>query len=217
MIQIDLLPKEYKRAERTPMGVLFATMGLAALLSSTLAAGAYAWFGIIGSARSDVQVAQETLDSKNPLTAYADKLEAEKKEYTARLDHIKKFGDSRILWTKKLDQVSSLVDSPADESRHTVWLEKLEMRMDGTRNEGLKMKGRSATAEVKRLSNFHRDLASGEFFGEFAGISNPAGKVLSEDEFDPAESWEFEFALSLQQSEGDKKSPTRQAAPKADN
>jgi Tfp pilus assembly protein PilN len=211
MIRIDLLPQEYRKAERTPAGILFATMGLAALISTTLAAGAYAWFGVVGKARADVQVAQETFDSKKALTVYADKLEAEKQEYTARLDHIKKFGDSRIVWTKKLDQLASLVDSPAEENRHTVWLEKLEMRMNGGRNQGVKMKGHSATAEVKKLSNFHRDLASGAFFTDFIGISNPAGKVLSEEEYSPAESWEFEFALALEGAEEEKNAPPAKA------
>lgn len=201
MIRIDLLPSEYRRAERTPMALFLSTVGLVALATSALAGCAYAWFTVVGGARADVQNARELLASKQPQSAYCDALEKEKKEYTARLDHIKSFGNSRILWTKKLDQLASIIDSPPEQDRHMVWLQSLSVRMEGTRDRGLHMKGKSATGQLKKLSDFNSDLKTMPFFAEFNGVSVPAGKVVTEDDFDPAAAWEFEAALTLHDTE----------------
>ena len=198
MISIDLLPAEYRKAERTAPATLFASLGLVALVCTALACGAYAWFVIVGGVKSSVASAQDILDGKAPQAAYCDRLESEKKEYTARMDHIREFSDSRVLWTKKVDQLASVIDSPPEQDRHMVWLQSLAVKMGGTRDQGLTLKGRSATGFLNKLSYFNTDLKSKPFFDEFTSISVPAGKVVYEDEFDPAAAWEFEAALGIE-------------------
>jgi len=197
MISIDLLPPEFRRAERTAPAVLFATLGLVALFFTALAGGAYAWFGVVGSAKNAVEMAQEVYDNKAPQATYCDRLESEKKEYTARMDHIKNFSDSRILWTKKLDQLASIIDSPPEQDRHLAWLQSLVVKMDGGRDQGLVLKGKSATGALNKLSYFNSDLKSGPFFDEFTSISVPAGKVGHDDDFEPSAAWEFEAVLGI--------------------
>ncbi|MFG0318747.1 MAG: PilN domain-containing protein [Planctomycetota bacterium JB042] len=213
MIRIDLLPPEYRRAERTAPAQFMATIGLVALFSSAAAGCAYAWFGVVGGARADVENAKEVLESKKPQAVYSDSLEKEKKEYTARMDHIKTFSQSRILWTKKLDQLASLVDSPPEQDRHMVWLEELRVNMNDARSPGLRMKGHSATSHLKKLSDFNSDLKTPPFFSEFVGISVPEGKVVTDEEFDPSSAWEFEASLTLTDPNPTKKTASRTLAP----
>lgn len=197
MIRIDLLPEEYKRAERTAPAIFLATTGLAVLASSALAVCAYVWFAVVGGARGELAAARDTLASKIPQAAYADQLEKEKREYTSRLEHIRRFSDSRILWTKKLDQLAALIDSPEPPDRHLVWLEELSVDMNDPRAAGLRMAGRSASAELKKLSDFNADLKRMPFFAEFSSVSVPAGEVVVEEDFDPRESWQFEAVLTI--------------------
>lgn len=197
MIRIDLLPPEYRRAERTAPAQFMATIGLVAMFFSATAGAAYVWFGVVGGARSDVVNAKDVLESKKPQAAYSESLETEKKEYTARLDHIKTFSQSRILWTKKLDQLASLIDAPTEQDRHQVWLQELRVSMNDARSPGLRMKGNSATSHLKKLSDFNSDLKAPPFFSDFMGISVPEGKVVTDDEFEPASAWEFEASLTL--------------------
>ena len=198
MISIDLLPPEFRKAERTAPAILFATLGLVALFCTCLAGGAYAWFGVVGSAKNAVDMAQEVQDSKEPQATYCDRLQKEKKEYTARMDHIKNFSDSRILWTKKIDQLASIIDSPPEQDRHMVWLQTLIVKMDGGRDQGLSLKGKSATGFLNKLSYFNSDLKTGPFFDEFTSISVPAGKVGHDEAFEPASAWQFEAALGIE-------------------
>ncbi len=205
MIRIDLLPPEYRKADRTPPGIFLGTIGFVVLFMSAAACTAYFWFSVVGGARSDVASAQDLLESKRPQAQYCDALETEKKEYVARFEHVKNFSDSRILWTKKLDQLASIVDAPAEADRHLVWFDSLSVKMNDARSRGLHMKGKSATGQLKKLSDFNSDLKTQPFFKEFVDISVPAGKVVVDDEFDPPAAWEFEASLQIEGAVDDKK------------
>lgn len=198
MIRIDLLPQEYRRAERTAPAVFIATMGLVAFATIAVFGAGYSWFSVVGKAQGEVEIAKENLANLKPRADYSDRLEVEKKEFSARLVQIEDFSDSRILWTKKLDLLASLVDSPPENTPSTGWFESLDMQMDSGRKMGLNLKGFSETGEIRRVSNIHATLKGHpEFFDGFVGISNPAAKVVIDEEFDPKESCEFEFSLEL--------------------
>ena len=197
MIRIDLLPPEYRRAESTAPAIFLGTIGLVLFACSALAGCAYAWFGIVGEARGKVEQAQEQLENMKPRAQYSDRLEVEKKEFSARLDHIKQFSDGRVLWTKKLDKLASIVDSPPEPYQYTIWLDSMQMEMASGRRMGLTMKGSSETAEIRRISNYHSTLQTKPFFDGFEAISNPTAKVAIDEDFSPKESCEFEFKLDL--------------------
>lgn len=215
MIRIDLLPPEYKKAERTAPMVFLATVGLVVFACLALFGMGYVWFGVVGKARGDVQIAEEQLANLKPRADYSDRLEAEKKEFSARLLQIKEFSDSRILWTKKLDCLASLIDAPPEPMNHVVWLESFDMDMASGRKMGVNMKGYSETAEIRRVSNFHASLKDSEFFDGFASISNPTAKVVIDEAYDPKESCEFEFALELKDSSANAKKVKGARAPTA--
>lgn len=197
MIRIDLLPPELRGNERTEPKLFMGLIGLVVFVCMSAVGVAYGWFGIVGGARNDIEIARATLEGKKPRAEYADRLEAEKKEFTARLDHIKTFSDSRILWTKKLDQLWALCDSPTQSGRHTVWFDQLTMDMGSARAPALKLNGFSESDKFDRLSAFHGDLKSQPFFSDFQAISNPTGEVTADDAFDPQEACKFEFVLEM--------------------
>lgn len=198
MIRIDLLPQEYRRAERTAPAVFIATMALVAFATIAVFGAGYSWFSVVGKAQGEVEIAKENLDNLKPRADYSDRLEVEKKEFSARLVQIEDFSDSRILWTKKLDHLASLVDTPPASFPSTAWFKTLDMDMESGRKMGLNLTGLSETGEIRRVSNVHATLKGDRnFFDGFIGISNPAAKVVTDEAFDPKESCEFEFALEL--------------------
>lgn len=215
MIRIDLMPGDLRRNERTAPAVFFAAVGLVVFFCLSAVGVAYAWFGVVGKARGDVQIAQEEFDGKKPRADYSDQLDAEKKIYTARLDQIKEFSDSRVLWTKKFDQLWSLVDSPAEEGRHKVWFDQIVVDMESARTPGLNLKGKSETSQGRKFSNFHKDLQSGEFAKEFESITDPVFNVVEDDEFDPSEACEFDLTIGLKDKSKDGKKKPAAAAKKA--
>jgi hypothetical protein len=205
MIRIDLLPPELRGNERTAPGTFLGVIGLVIFVCLSAVGVAWGWFGIVGAARGDVEIAQDQLESKKPRAEYSDRLEAEKKEYSERLDHIRTFSSSRILWTKKIDQLWSLVDTPPEAGRHTIWFDQFAMDMGSARSPALTLKGDSESNKFDRLSAFHSDLKSAAFIADFEGISNPTGEVKSDEDFIPAESCEFEFILQLKDRSLDSK------------
>ncbi len=216
MIRIDLLPPEMRGNERTAPALFLGMIGLVVFVCLTAVGVAYSWFGIVGGARSDIQIAQDSLESKKPRADYCDKLEDEKKEFSARLDHIKQFSSSRVLWTKKLDQLWSLIDTPAEVDRHTIWLKDMTMDMSSARSPALTMKGNSVSNKFDKLSAFHSDLKSGAFMKDFDAISNPTGEVQQDKDFEPTDSCAFEFTLQLKDRslDGGKKDGKKKAAAK---
>lgn len=215
MIRIDLLPPELRGSERTAPGMFLGMIGLVVFGCLAAVGVAYAWFGVVGGARGDVQIAQDQLDGKKPRADYSDRLEAEKQEYSARLDHIRTFSQSRVLWTKKIDQLWSLVDTPPEAGRHTIWFDQVAMDMSSARSPALVLKGSSESGKFDKLSAFHGDLKSGDFIKDFDGISNPTGEVKTDEDFIPAEACEFEFTLQLKdRSDGKKDAKKKPAAKK---
>jgi hypothetical protein len=217
MIRIDLLPPELRGKQSSTPGMMIGLMGFGVFFGLAAFGVAWGWFGVVGEARGDVQIARDNLEMRKPRVEYSDRLEAEKKEYTGRLDHIKQFSSSRVLWTKKIDQFWSLIDTPSEAGRYSVWFEKLTMDMAGSRAPALVLKGSSETDKFRKLSDFHGDLQAHAFFTDFESISNPTFDVKVDDEFEPTASCEFELTLALKDRSGGKdakkKTAKKPAAP----
>ena len=200
MIQINLLPDEYKRATTVPPKSL-AVLGVVSLLGfGSLGALGYLFFTMRSEASSRVEIAQEQLNNLRPRSQYADALEKEKADFEKRNSTISEIAASRILWTKKLDRLSAIVNEDRSTGRHMVWLEQLDIdsRVD-TAAGGVKLRGHSATANVENVSNFHEDLQADPVFAEgFETFTAPGSKrgELSED-LEPAEQMDFDFQVLL--------------------
>ncbi len=198
MIRINLLPDELRRADRTSPQVFVTLLIGVTLVCSAGAFFAKVRFGTLQQALAEKdQVSQQMAQVKGH-SDHADKLTAEMQDYNRRSETIQKIGNSRILWTRKLDQLVGIMDSHGDTDRHWVWLDSLRSAAGDDKSGGsLILAGYSGTQELSRLSNFHEDLLSGPFFGDFDSIDNPGGSVQRFPGLYPDAAWQFNYTLHL--------------------
>ena len=105
MIRVNLLPQDYRKKTATPMAVLLPTVGAITLV--LLAGFGWAWlhFAELAKVDNDLSDLQGTLASKAPALAYVAKLKEEHADFENRKSTIKEIASSRVLWTKKLDEL----------------------------------------------------------------------------------------------------------------
>ncbi len=199
MIRVNLLPAEYRKVERTPV-LRFLTIICGVVLSaSAIGAFLYVHFGTLVEVVCESEKLQETLVTKQVLADRSKALDREHKEYSKRRKTIEDIGQSRKLWSKKVDELCDVIHNKGDRQRHLVWL--TSIRTLNTRKDsagGLYIKGFSGGSEIHRLSDFHLDVKNSEFFADFIGIDNPEGSVVkfSDDKL-PDTAWAFDFNMRL--------------------
>jgi Tfp pilus assembly protein PilN len=217
MIRINLLPEEMRRSSGSSpraLGVLF----VASLLGfGGLGVTGYLWFNVRADKQARVDIAQDQLDNLTPRANYSDALTKEKSEFEKRNKTIGEIAASRIVWTRKLDRLSEIVNRDVTQQRHRVWIESL--RVDNraeTQQGGVEVKGLSAGADIEGVSNFHEDLRNDPVFGEgFVSHGLPSSKLGdSDDDFEPAAKREFGFELKLPSRDAKKQpAPKKPAKP----
>ena len=133
MLKINLLPQEYKTAERTSFGMLLLLMLCTLLSVGSICFAAYLYLGVLNSAESRRNIAQEEFENLSPMAKYADDLLAEKREYMKRSEAIAQIENTRILWTKKIDQLCYVINNEGDTARNVRTAEflKPEKRSEG--------------------------------------------------------------------------------------
>ncbi len=200
MIQINLLPEELRRVGSVPPKTL-ALLGAASVLGfGSLCTLAFLFFNVRADAANRVEIAQEQLDNLSPQAMYADALEKEKADFERRSDTIQQIASSRILWTRKLDRLSAIVNQDLSTGRHQAWLDQVDITSGRAGRAGsIKLKGFSATANIENVSNFHEDLSTDSVFAEgvesFTAPNSKRGEM--EEELDPSQKMEFSFEVKL--------------------
>ncbi|MEQ8766225.1 MAG: hypothetical protein RL885_20090 [Planctomycetota bacterium] len=206
MIRINLLPDELRRADRTSPQVFVTLLVGVTLVCSAGAFFAKMRFGTLEQALAEKDQVNLQWNQVKGHAQHADNLTAEMQDYNRRHDTIQKIGNSRILWTRKLDQLVSIVDNHGDTDRHWIWLDSLRATAGTDKGGGsLVLAGFSGTSELSRLSNFHEDLLGGDFFGDFVSIDNPGGSVQKFPGLYPDAAWQFNYTLHLKNPEASKK------------
>jgi hypothetical protein len=131
----------------------------------------------------------------------AKSLERELREYQRRRETIEKIGSSRILWSRKLDELADIIYDKGDTKRHLVWLDSIRTSNGRipTSPARLSIKGWSGGEQYHKLSDFNSDLKKNEeFFSDFFGVDPPEGKNKNfNDDNLPAEGWDFTWGLDL--------------------
>lgn len=208
MIRINLLPDELRRADRTSPQVFVTLLVGVTLVCSAGAFFAKMRFGTLEQALAEQDQVNLQWNQVKGHAQHADNLTAEMQDYNRRHETIQNIGNSRILWTRKLDQLVSIVDNHGDTDRHWIWLDSLRATAGSDKAGGsLILAGFSGTEELSRLSNFHEDLLSGDFFGDFESIDNPGGAVQHFPGLYPDAAWQFNYTLHLKSREDTKKKP----------
>lgn len=214
MITINLLPQEYRKAERTPI-VLFLPLiiGMICVLSAGAVAG-YVRFAVLADVRGQRELLDTTLAEKRPRIAYCDSLQKEEAEYRKQADTILNIASGRILMTKRLDELNDLI-AEGDAGQHggyVVWLKELstkppreapgkgkskEPKSGGTLEfKGLALADRSPLQDFNR---FHRSIKDSAMFQDgYIGMNDPKGSATDfDDDMEPAKGWNFDLSLSL--------------------
>jgi hypothetical protein len=213
MITINLLPIEYRKAERTPIVVFLpVVLGLICTLSAG-AVAAYVHFARLSEVVNQRRTFQSELDQKKPNLKFEEALLAEEKEYKGRADTISDIASSRILMTKKMDELWTTIANGDANGEYFVWLTELKALPPKTtpgaknaKNAGPRSGGEYAMkgytlADRDPLQDFNRlhgAVKASPLFKECIEINNPEGKIFSfNDERTPCKGWTVDLSLTL--------------------
>jgi len=199
MIKVNLLPPEYRKSDGPPIARV-AALVVGALVTAS-AFGVWCWmhFSVLADAEAQRAEKEEELAQVRALAERSDALLREFQEYQRRRETIEKIGASRVLWSRKLDELSDLIHNKGDAKTFQVWLNSI--RTTGQRGAespvGLNITGVSGGAEYSKLSDFNRAIKeTKEFFEDFVRVDPPEGtqRKFDDGKF-PVVGWEFSFTL----------------------
>lgn len=216
MIYINLLPKEFRGRERMPLKSVMLVAGLVGTACTMLAYGAWLWFGELAAAKSDRQVAQETLDSLQPQLAHVKALESEKKGFESRAATLDEIAQNRVGWTAKLDQMIDVINTGGNGQKYLIWLDDLTVSRQydkKTKTAGVyKAQANCGGENIGLVANFLDDLQTSEFFEGFDPPKPPEGKLRDDGEgLIPSSAWNFDLELKLKARETAEQKPTKAA------
>lgn len=200
MIRINLLPEEYRRADRTSPKV-FAAMIAAVVLSCSV----FGWFGLIyfGELRAlekKHETVTNTLATESKRAAYYDQLVREEKEFSKRSDTIQTIASSRLLWTKILEELIDVVNNNTD--RHVAWFTSLDIKEGNPAKQGpsVNLPGMVQGSKITAVANFFEDLEKTEFFKDVRDVSPPSAvRSISKDRY-PQEAYSFHLKWTFKQA-----------------
>jgi hypothetical protein len=206
MIQINLLPPEYRAKAGTPVGRFVAIVAGVVVVASALGVFAYTHFIELTRVRELRVAREEEAIGQERRKKYSLDLQAEIDMFEKRRTAIQTINRSRTLWSKKIDQLFDLVTNQTGDASFRAWLESIEVpampvtskkRVPAAGKKGqvadggqLKIKGflaLEAEADAPaHISAFHRAVtgdpeATGrttEFFQDFMRINNPNVKIV---------------------------------------
>ncbi len=208
MIQINLLPPEYRPRTGTPVARFVAiVVGIVMVLS---AGGAYAYthFIELSKVKELKQSREEEVKSMEMQRDRSLRLQQEIDMYQQRRVAIQTINRSRTLWSRKLDQFFEITTAQNVDESYAIWLDTVEVpakvatlrRRKPNRRKGKKkepaaqfkvegfMAMTSDTEAPALLSTFHKALTGDpentarptEFFADFMAINNPNIEMLRE-------------------------------------
>lgn len=216
MIRINLLPEDQRRKARSSLKVL-GLIAAGACLNALLLAW-YGWlaFGVANEVESERAVLQTEMDGLTPQVDYHKALDAEKRRFAGRESTLAGITKTRISWTKKLDELVSVVNGGGDGKRHFVWLDDLSVAQTSdpkAKSAGsFKAAAHSGSEAFAQVANFLDDLEKSNFVDDFMPPAPPEGSQTQVDkELEPSVVWNFPLALQLKSKEPPKTEPKKPA------
>jgi hypothetical protein len=203
MIKVNLLPAEYRKSDGPPVARLVALV-----LGAVVTAGAMGWWGyvhmnILAEAEAERIAAEEELTQVRAQAERSAALLQEFKEYQRRRETIDRIGTSRVLWSRKLDELADIVHNKGDTKQYMVWLNSVRTASPRRPDSGvsLSISGVSGGESYSKLSDFNRSIKENkEFFEDFLHADPPEGaKNAFADKKYPSIGWTFAFTLDLKQ------------------
>jgi Tfp pilus assembly protein PilN len=208
MIRINLLPDEYRRRNRTSFKLVLAVAAMATFNGTLLAWLSWLHFGVAGEVQSESSVLQTELDGLTPQVNYNKALDAERKRHSARESVLAEITKSRISWTRKVDELVTVIHSGGEHERqrHHVWLDDLIVQQTPdprSKSAGsVRASGHNGSDRFDQIANFLDDLEHSPFIEDFLPPAPPEGsQTLVDKELDPPVVWAFPLTLSLKTPE----------------
>jgi Tfp pilus assembly protein PilN len=212
MIEVNLLPEEYRRAERTPLPRFIVILVGVALVAS-LGLFLTKKYLDVKEARNDKAAKEKALQGYQDDIAQYNELVAKINEIKVRTTAIEAIWQSRLYWAVKLDQLADLVPNYVGLTGLKLEEPRGIVRGRGEAGGGnLFMSCISASENERRLANFRRVLKGeiqpfspdvpkdmGEtFFLDFTGeIEDYGYKVTEAEDYEEKEYIEFNLELTL--------------------
>lgn len=205
MIRINLLPADLRRGNRIPPKVL-ATAFAATIATS----GAIGWFGIVyfgdlGGAEQSLVEVETKLAEREKRVAYHDELQANRKDYGARVQTIQDIAKSRRVWSKFCDELIDVVNNNGDTERHLAWFDSIAMKSDPVKGATVTLPANVQDSDKSRVAAFHEDVDAAPFAKDLATKSDPTFRLEVDKVRTPAQSLAFPLVLSFQPTVKDQK------------
>jgi hypothetical protein len=205
MIQINLLPPEYRAKTGTPVARFVAIVSGVVVLACASGAYAYTHFIELAKVRELRQTREEEALGQERRKKHSLDLQAEIDLYEKRRAAIQTVNRSRTLWSRKLDQFFDIVTNQGTDETYKVWIESLEVPpqlVAGGKRAALGKKGQPADGGqfkfsgflamesesewLPHVSAFHKALTGDpestgratDFFADFMRVNNPNGKIV---------------------------------------
>ncbi len=179
MIEINLLPPEYRYVERAPFAAVAGTI-VGVLILSLL--GFY-WFMQTNRTRGladDLEQRKRQVRTLEIQAKEVELLEKEKIEAEQRLEYIKALTRQRIFWGQKLFQLQHILGQAED-----IWISRLSLSPSGTTSKlqiQVEIKGDQFTSHTRALSFFHNDY---NFIHHFRPSKTFPSEIVRKDGFIP--------------------------------
>ena len=206
MIRINLLPEEYRAAKRTSLKLMLALS--AAVAANGVLIAWYSWlsFGVAAEIDNERAVLQTEVDGLQPQVDYHKALDGEQKRFAGRETTLAGITKSRISWTRKLDELITVINSGGEGQRHFVWFDDVSVGQSTdprAKNAGtFKAAGHSGSDNFAQVANFLDDVEHSTFISDFMPPSPPEGtQTVVDKELIPPVVWNFPLSLVLKSTE----------------
>jgi Tfp pilus assembly protein PilN len=224
MIRINLLPVEYRKKSRTPIKLVLGLLAAVSVNAGLAAWWAWSAVGEQATVESEQTALQLEMDGLTPQVNYHKSLESEKKQYQSREQTLTSITNSRVSWTRKLDELLDVVNRGNDGQRHLVWFDDLQVAQatdtKGKSPGSLRANAHSGSDQYTQIANFLEDLEKSPFITDFKPPAPPEGSQSMTDEtLMPPTAWSFPLSVTLKSVEErtGKADPKAKPDPKAAN
>lgn len=174
MIQINLLPEEYRRADATPLP-MFLTIIVGVITVGFL----LAWWLILSHSLRNVQIKNDELislrDKWKKEAEEVDRISKEIQAFEKRQETIINISKSKIMWSQKLKQVSEVFNQYKD-----FWVDSVTMTSSNPAAAGsLSLGAFCQGASYAKVAEFRETLRGNRtFWYHFSEIKNERIKLL---------------------------------------
>jgi hypothetical protein len=199
MIRINLLPESYRRAERTSPKVFAAALAGVILVCSSVGWFGMVYFGDLARKTQEHKEVTERLAGVEERAKLFDDLTAEERDFSRRANTIKDIAKGRLLWTRIMDELITIVTNEGNYDRHVAWFSNMNVRgsRDGRKGPAVSLPGKVQGKDMDKVSNLIDDVEAGAFFRDVDGGIAPQGRRSSDMALYPPESYNFTWQIQF--------------------